>query len=942
MQLFSHSSAESRLLNISARQIREEALARQRADAAATRASQAYASTGGVNPDAARIQSLVRTNFDQSRATPQQIADHNRGMALASATTGAARVAAAPTKNSLTTGARGIAGATGDITKSVLTGQGVIEQAAIKRLREGDPTTGVKGLTDEEIKVKMADPVYQKSIRDTMSNTGMGGSFDLKGNFHQSEAIDVLGRLGLTVGGSIDGRASLNVTEDKLRALEAAGLVAGVGGKREDGTYTVSLNVGDRDLQEQYERRKQEADRSNAALMEVQRREQEKATAQETANLKAREGTKDFTSTIDTASFDETTKQVTDLMTSIKGLTPDLQAAILPGLLGLQRDNADIKKMAEEMKATLSTDAEIEASYADQESYYKDQSTKYEALLEKNKNLQLEVANYNKEAMEIEKKMIDHDAAVSEQKQAQANIENEKKLRRQLNKLGINTDVQGLTFLNDEIQKGVDALENLKTANNLVSLKAQLAIGKGYSLEVKGILNDYEGKYLEITSKTQEALNSVKNSISLAKSERDKEMRSIIKDSYEKKAANDKEARNFVFQAHTKMIDMSRQLAEDQRRGEEDALNKIEYLLKNYPREAVAGAIKDLAKNITSFDATTLANNPTLAEIQKAKKSVSRLGGGAAFNDFLPSSMQEQPTPEIPYEEFTKSKLSEMEGQEFQSFSPEKRAELLIKNEAKWKKEYEAMYVSALRGAGVANASSEITQQFGENVLSAAELVLNGTYGGTNPIKRAADAQGVSESTVAIAVNKLRQSGYVIDTKTLSPEQQKGWDGIRSELNKDPFYTVWNGSKSAVTAIQTAINTGGGDGLPDIMAINAFQRGIVDPGATVREGDVALMQTAVAWSEQVNMTYWKEKISKGAKMPDSMRQRMLQLANATQQAYGKDFNTVTVPRMKTLVRQKGLPPSVLDDYLGDGATVSGSPAIVSPEVQKFSDTYFSK
>lgn len=53
---------------------------------------------------------------------------------------------------------------------------GVIEQSARKRL-------AANGFTPEEIDKRLSDPAYIKAIRETASNTGLGGSFDDKGNF---------------------------------------------------------------------------------------------------------------------------------------------------------------------------------------------------------------------------------------------------------------------------------------------------------------------------------------------------------------------------------------------------------------------------------------------------------------------------------------------------------------------------------------------------------------------------------------------------------------------------------------------------------------------------------------------------------------------------------------------------------------------------------------
>lgn len=367
---------------------------------------------------------------------------------------------------------------------------------------------------------------------------------------------------------------------------------------------------------------------------------------------------------------------------------------------------------------------------------------------------------------------------------------------------------------------------------------------------------------------------------------------------------------------------------------EDIALERIDYLLKNYPRESVAEAIRELGRDVTSFDVQALIDNPTISELEKAeaaKAKVRSSSSGGYASALLPSSLQTPVEPEVSVEDFMSSKVSELEKTALQSFSPAKRAELIAENMEQWEKEYKATHLAGIQGESLGQATQSLTQQFGQEVVNAAQLVMDGTYTGTDPVGKAAKALGVPAGQVATALTKLRQTGAVQETSILSPAGQKARDSIIKEIKGDAFYTVWNGAKSAATRIQVAIgDNGGASGISDIMAINAFQNGIVDPGATVREGDVSLMQSAAAWADLVKLDYWKEKIADGDKLPPAMRVKMLQLATATRDAYGRDFQIETVPKIKTLIQQNGLPSTVLDDYLGTGGAT-----MVSPKVSDF-------
>jgi len=451
-----------------------------------------------------------------------------------------------------------------------------IQQSAIDRLRSG-------GKTDEQIKTIMNDPVYMENIRTTMSNTGQGGTARQSAVLTPAQAQTILA-------------TSRNALE-RSKAQQFLDAEAEKGISR-----TIQVQVGvDKTGQPIYQTR------TNPNFEKELEAKKQRMTQEQTNALKVQESMskmKDFTSGIDTSAFEMTKNQITEAMGMIKNLSPDLQSAVLPTLLSLQESNNRNNESALQMKSTLPTDKEIEAQYGSFEAYINKMDEKMKKMNEENRQLQLDVAEYNRDALEIDKQIIEHDAYVAEQKQMQANIENEKRLRRQLGKLGINTDVQGLNFLQSEIQKGADAYNELKKGNNLVSLKAQLAIGQGYALDVRKAISDYDAKDLQITSQTAEALMKVKQSISTAKSDRDKELRSILKDANDKKDENAKEARTTIYNANIKMIELASEekkysrLLEKDAKADRKAEEKADALLSKEERTRIDTAKKEKQKAI--------------------------------------------------------------------------------------------------------------------------------------------------------------------------------------------------------------------------------------------------------------------------------------------------------------------------------------------------------
>lgn len=482
-----------------------------------------------------------------------------------------------------------------------LSGKGGLEQSAIDTLRKN-------GLNDQQISAKLNDPEYMKSISTTMSNTGLNN-----GTARQSAVLTTAQAQNIIA----TSRNPKERAEAQKLIDEQVNNVKGydqVPQYNKDGQITGYSNV------------------ENSAKTQENQQAEKNRLAQEEANRlamqKQQDDLKKFTAGVDPAPVEQTKTQIDSLLASVSNLSPDLQAAVLPSLISLQQSNNDITKEVNNIIGSQPTDQEIQAQYGSLEKYIQSEDAKYKALLDRNMETSKEVATYNRDMLEADKAIIDHDASIAEQKQMIANTEGEKQLRRQLNRLGIQTDVQGLNSLQNEVQKGVDALENLKTANNLVSLKAQLAIGEGYRLDVKQAMETYEGNYLNITSQTTDRLNAIKNSISTAKADRNKEIKEARRWGLEQKMANDKELRTTIADANNTMNDNVNKLRDDERAQETLGYQRLQSAVSTYGTNVPQAMIDSISKMLPGVDVKSIIATPTAAALKKAG------GGGSAGTSY--------------------------------------------------------------------------------------------------------------------------------------------------------------------------------------------------------------------------------------------------------------------------------------------------------------------
>lgn len=143
-----------------------------------------------------------------------------------------------------------------------------------------------------------------------------------------------------------------------------------------------------------------------------------------------------------------------------------------------------------------------------------------------------------------------------------------------------------------------------------------------------------------------------------------------------------------------------------------------------------------------------------------------------------------------------------------------------------------------------------------------------------------------------------------VDTGELTPKQVSTAIQLSNSLKTHPAYTDMSDISTGMQGVRVGLSQKNGFG--DITAINAFQR-MVDPGATVREGDVALLQTASAFIDKTLSDYPIEKLRKGDKLPDAVRERMRKTAEDLYQLRAKNYNDTIGNQYKSLAGSAKVP-----------------------------------
>jgi hypothetical protein len=128
------------------------------------------------------------------------------------------------------------------------------------------------------------------------------------------------------------------------------------------------------------------------------------------------------------------------------------------------------------------------------------------------------------------------------------------------------------------------------------------------------------------------------------------------------------------------------------------------------------------------------------------------------------------------------------------------------------------------------------------------------------------------------------------------------------KLESDKTYSKALESRDSRDIIFTSLSKE--DGFSDIAAINAFQR-LIDPGVAVREGDVALIQSAQAFISKYNPTFIAKKFTAGDKLPPEDREKMRLLTKELARIQMEKANEGPIKKFRKLTEKTGIDPDLI-------------------------------
>jgi len=145
-----------------------------------------------------------------------------------------------------------------------------------------------------------------------------------------------------------------------------------------------------------------------------------------------------------------------------------------------------------------------------------------------------------------------------------------------------------------------------------------------------------------------------------------------------------------------------------------------------------------------------------------------------------------------------------------------------------------------------------------------------------------------------------------------APEMSKEQNAILisqiGKLEADKTYFKALESRDSRDIILTSLSKE--DGFSDIAAINAFQR-LIDPGVAVREGDVALIQSASALFDKYNPKFIGKKFQSGDKLPPEDREKMRSLTKELARMQMEKANKGPIQKYRSLTQKTGIDPDLL-------------------------------
>lgn len=151
-------------------------------------------------------------------------------------------------------------------------------------------------------------------------------------------------------------------------------------------------------------------------------------------------------------------------------------------------------------------------------------------------------------------------------------------------------------------------------------------------------------------------------------------------------------------------------------------------------------------------------------------------------------------------------------------------------------------------------------------------------------------------------IEEFIQGSDPISNQIYSSEQRSAVNQLYDRFQRNPYIQKATTAQGSLDIIDRGLSQKNSAG--DIAAINQFQSGMVDPGATVREGDVALITKSASLVGRLNN--YLPRLIKGGVLPPELRKEIGDLAQDIYNMRAKNANQTEVARQKDIAPKFGV------------------------------------
>lgn len=178
------------------------------------------------------------------------------------------------------------------------------------------------------------------------------------------------------------------------------------------------------------------------------------------------------------------------------------------------------------------------------------------------------------------------------------------------------------------------------------------------------------------------------------------------------------------------------------------------------------------------------------------------------------------------------------------------------------------------------------------------ELLIDATKAGLNIEDYTDESGNIDFDALSINVGEKGRPQEGI----YSREQRSSVNQLSDRFQKDPYFKKAEAAQGALDIVLSGLAQENSAG--DISAINQFQSGMVDPGATVREGDIELMRSAASLFARAKN--YIPRLMQGGVIPPELRAEIKEMSEKIYAMRAKNANEITVKRFKGIAPKFGV------------------------------------